>query len=250
MRHFADEEWADFARTAADSEQRERIQRHLDEGCRRCARTLRVWREVGRIASAEAAYQPPASAVRQIRGLYGIRKRSSLRRVTDAARLLFDSALGPLPVGVRGAAAPARQLVFGDRKRIVKVQIEKGTAIDQVSLLGQLVDQKSPRRRMENHPVLVRSGRQIVERTLTNSLGEFELAFELTPRVRLQVGHGIESLLLDLGAHCVGSHSGESRAQLRMNEPSPLRGEGSKRKREASRAGSGRVAKGHREDHR
>jgi len=224
MSHFADEEWADFARNEVESDQQTKMQRHLDDGCKRCTRTLRVWREVSRIGGAEGSYEPPASVVRQVRGLYGIHKRTVAGRVAQAARLLFDSALAPLPAGVRSAAVPSsRQVVFGNQKRVVKLQIEKAVD-DRVALLGQIVDQKDPLRGLENQPVLVREGRGTVERTLTNSLGEFELTLELTPRVRLQVGDGGDCLVFDLGAQCAPRHAGEGGSQRKIKGFSPARG--------------------------
>jgi hypothetical protein len=188
MRHFGDEEWADFARDEGAAEQRARMQHHLDEGCRRCSRRLAVWSTVRRLASREAAYRPPDGAVRLVRGQYALeRPRSDLRRASLAA-LVFDSFRAPLPVGVRSAGTSTRQLLYRSGGRLVKLRVDRDRDSERMSLVGQVVDERNPYRELQNLPVLVQSGRKTVSRTLTNRLGEFEVEFEPARSLRLSVG--------------------------------------------------------------
>src|SRR3989449_5449084 len=65
MKHFALEDWADFMREVVEPLQRAAMQRHLDEGCKRCLRAVAVWQSVLDVARQEANNQPPKSAVRR-----------------------------------------------------------------------------------------------------------------------------------------------------------------------------------------
>ena len=187
VRHFRDEEWVDLARIQSD-ERRTQLQRHLDDGCEECKRRLRFWTAVNRVAARDAAYAPPASAVRQVRGHYALQKpRSSLKRAVAA--LLFDSAREPLPVGVRSGGAAARLLLFAKAGRLLKLRVESQADSDILAVLGQVVDENAPQRKLSDLPVLVQSGRKTVNRTLTNQSGEF--ALDLSPGVRLRLVIGL-----------------------------------------------------------
>lgn len=189
MSHFGDEEWADLARNASH-ERRPRMQQHLDEGCGECSRRLRVWKAVSRVAGREASYRPPDAAVRQVRGQYALRKpRSFLKRATRAASLLFDSFREPLPAGVRTGGTASRLLLYGKSGRLLKLRVVESQGDSEcLSLVGQVVEEKDPQRKLPNLPVLLQSGGKTVTQTLTNQSGEFELEVELATSLRLVVG--------------------------------------------------------------
>jgi hypothetical protein len=194
-RHFRDEEWADLARIQTD-ERRTRLQDHLNEGCQECARRLRFWTAVGRVAARESAYDPPDAAVRQVRGQYALRKpRSFLQR----AALLFDSAREPLPIGVRAGAAQARLLLYGKAGRLLKLRVENLGESESLSLAGQVVEEDAPHRKLKDLPVLVQSGKKTVNQTLTNQSGEFTLDLSPARQLRLVIGlPGPEAIMVVL----------------------------------------------------
>src|SRR4051794_4323006 len=76
--HGSEEEWVDFVRQQAEPAKRARLERHLETGCSRCARTLRLWRAVLDVAEEEGAYRPPDEALRQIRAAFSFRRPPSL----------------------------------------------------------------------------------------------------------------------------------------------------------------------------
>lgn len=182
--HLADEECADLARGRGDA----RRERHL-EGCARCARRLRLWRDVKGFAGREAAYAPPDSLVREVRGRFAYQKPAGmLERAARAAVLLFDSMSAPLAEGVRSAAAPSRLLLYGKGGRLLKLRVETQDQSESLSLTGQVVEEGDPKRKLGNLPVLVQSGGRTVDQTLTNQSGEFELELKPASAMRLTVG--------------------------------------------------------------
>src|SRR5690242_19840823 len=139
MTHFAEEDWADFARVETGAEQAARMQRHLDEGCAECRRAHDLWASVGRVAGHEADYQPPESAVRQVKGQYTLRKADGVLSRLRSAVLVFDSARLPAAAGVRAAAATsARQLLYRFGNRLVKLRLETTEEPARLSLVGQI----------------------------------------------------------------------------------------------------------------
>jgi hypothetical protein len=63
MKHFTTKECIDFVNQVISLRNKEG-QKHLEQGCKRCARAVWLWHRVGRIAKAEAKLEPPQDAVR------------------------------------------------------------------------------------------------------------------------------------------------------------------------------------------
>jgi hypothetical protein len=188
MSHFAEEDWADFVRQEGAAAQRARMQRHVDDRCPECTRTLQVWTAVGRFARREASYQPPDHTVRQAKVQYSIRRPAGLLERTAAAALLVDSAREPA-FGVRVAGGTAaRQLLYRSGHRIVKLRLESPPDTERLSLVGQIVDESAVAEPADQVAVLLLRGRSAVTGTLTNRLGEFEMEFEAAKGLRLSLG--------------------------------------------------------------
>src|SRR5260370_38018897 len=104
MKHFAVEDWADFARQVIDPARKPAIERHLDEGCEDCRKALLMWRSVSEISSREAAYHPPESSIRVAKAYYAAysfhKQPSSSNKI---ARLTFDTFGPAVPAGIRRA---------------------------------------------------------------------------------------------------------------------------------------------------
>ena len=45
MKHFSEEDWADFVRDLVAPEMRMTMQQHINEGCNQCEATLRLWQK-------------------------------------------------------------------------------------------------------------------------------------------------------------------------------------------------------------
>src|SRR5215471_3105968 len=112
VNHFADERWADYVRGLSPAHETAAIESHLNEGCETCNRSFRLWRAVTEHASREPGYDVEADVVRTMQAAFrDWRRQHVLPRRARMARLIFDSMLEPLPLGVRGDSRPPRRLV-------------------------------------------------------------------------------------------------------------------------------------------
>src|ERR1700752_2084231 len=112
MKHYTAEQWIDFLNDVATQTDRSGMQKHLDQGCKRCSRTLSRWQKVRRAATAEASYHPPIEAVRSAKAMFA---GSEWARKEGAARgieILFDSLLKPALEGIRSAGGDARRMLY------------------------------------------------------------------------------------------------------------------------------------------
>jgi hypothetical protein len=64
LKHFTTEECIDFVNQVIPLRRKEERQKHLEQGCRRCARAVWLRQRVGRIAKAEPKLEPSQGAVR------------------------------------------------------------------------------------------------------------------------------------------------------------------------------------------
>lgn len=187
--HFGDEEWVDLARGQGGEELAARLGRHLDAGCGRCAQKARFWRAVVGLAGREASYRPPDAAVAQVRAQLALhRPKRLLERAARSASLLFDSFRQPLPAGVRSVGPSPQQLLYKAGRYLIVLRVEAGAAdSERLSVVGQILDDGLPKKALQDLPVLVFKGREAVDRTLTNPLGEFQLQTDPAHNLRLSV---------------------------------------------------------------
>jgi hypothetical protein len=187
--HGAEEDWVDFVRQQSDPVTRGRLERHLEKGCSRCARTLRLWRTVLDVADQEDAYCPPDEALRQLRGQFALRRpRPLLERMAERARLVFDSFRQPQPAGVRAAGPGPRQLLYKAGRYTIRVRLEPAADAERLSIVGQILDAQDPPSALQDIAVLAMRGSKTLDRTLTNHLGEFVLEPDAAENLRLCVG--------------------------------------------------------------
>jgi hypothetical protein len=186
--HFSDEAWLDFARNQA-GEAQEAMARHLAAPCLRCAEVLRLWHAVADYAPALPAYLPPEGAVRTVKAAFAaLRPAPAPSRAARAAALVFDSLRQPALAGVRASGASPRQMLYRFGPYLVRISLEKAPGADHFVLMGQVLDESTPGRRLADVPVLAFHGQQPVERTLTNDMGEFVMEPEAADDLRLSVG--------------------------------------------------------------
>jgi hypothetical protein len=188
--HFREEDWVDFARDQAGSPLRARLMQHLDEGCPRCAKAVRLWKAVLDVAAQQAAYVPPPETVRQARAHFAFHKPEGLvARASRRAALVFDSFRQPLALGVRASGPSPRQLLYRAGRYAVRLRLEPAADTERMSIVGQLLDEHiGPAGAVQDIAVLVMKGRKTLDRTLTNHLGEFLLEPDAAENLRLCVG--------------------------------------------------------------
>ncbi|HEV7500856.1 MAG TPA: hypothetical protein VGQ33_12670 [Vicinamibacteria bacterium] len=189
--HFAEEDWVDFAREQAAPRTRARLQEHLDEGCPRCAKTVRLWKGVLERAAHEADNRPPDEVLRQVRGLFALHMPAGLAaRAGRRVALLFDSFRTPLAAAVRATGPSPRQLLYKAGRYVIRLRLEPALDTERMSIMGQLVDEHigPTTGAVQDIAVLVMKGRKTLDRTLTNHLGEFLLEPDAAENLRLCVG--------------------------------------------------------------
>jgi hypothetical protein len=188
MRHFSQEEWADFARNVIGKDEKRTMQSHLESGCGKCSRALALWQRVSTAARREQAFQPPETAIRTVKGMYAIhRPRLAPEGKRSVVQLLFDSWRSPLPAGVRSVATATRQLLYGVGDYRVDVRIEPQLDSEKVSIVGQVLNSTDPGKALEAIPVVLLKGRKVIAGSMTNRFGEFHFDCDLVGGFRLRV---------------------------------------------------------------
>lgn len=176
--HFNLGEWADFGRGRVQPEDRSRMERHLDQGCPECTRTLELWKGVLDAASREGAFDPPHDVLRCAKALYSAFPAERLRGLSlRVARLahLGQQALE----GVRSASGPtATHLLLREGSLLLDLRVQPKPASDSVSVMGQVVDSVQVDARLQNRAVSVVRASKALARTATNEFGEFQMEFE------------------------------------------------------------------------
>jgi hypothetical protein len=174
MRHFTTEEKNDFVNLAV-SDQQTAMQRHLENGCKRCGgETVPLWQKVRKTAAAKASYQPPLESVRTAKAAFATARRASKRKEADSfIEVLFDSFLQPALAGARSAGTGMRQMLYRADPYQLDVQIEMKPEGDRLAITGQLLNISQPDVAASQVLVTLSNGRGSLVYTMTNQFGEF-----------------------------------------------------------------------------
>ena len=174
MEHFATEKWIDFVNQAVGTNEEQLMERHLQQGCKRCRKTVSLWQKVRQSAASEANYQPPEHAVRLAKvafaeaGLAGQRKGAGSR-----IKLLFDSFLQPAFEGARSAGAGTRQMLYRADPFQIDIQVEAAAGRNRIVVTGQLLNLSSPGILDQDTKIALSNMRGKVVNAVTNQFGEF-----------------------------------------------------------------------------
>jgi hypothetical protein len=178
MNHFTIWDWTDFSRGVADEQTRAAMHAHLSSGCSRCERTVRVLSGVSAMARGEAQYEPPDRAMRYARALYSLHRPEKTGFARLVGRLIHDTALAPLPAGMRSGAQAAestRHLLYEAGGYFLDVQVEQQPETGRISLVGQIAARNNPDANTANLPVWLLERTSLVASTISNRFGEFQL---------------------------------------------------------------------------
>ena len=183
MEHFKLEQWADFVRNVLKEKDKEKMQLHLDSGCKACSQALNTWTRFRQAASRESAYQPPDGAVRTVKAFLANQHRPARAGV---AQLLFDSFLTPALAGVRSAAAaPARVMLYGMGDYRIDLRIEPRSA-SKLAIVGQILIASQTAYSAASFPIALVSGNKTLALLETTEFGEFACDCESQPNLRLE----------------------------------------------------------------
>jgi hypothetical protein len=185
MKHFAAEAWLNFVRHLAPPALATQMQRHLDDGCKRCLKLCETWREVADIALREDAYKPPESVVRLAKSAYALRQWKVIPGTPGKVWLIFDSFLQPAPVGVRSSGFPARQLLFRAGRFLIDMRIEPQPEQKRFFLAGQVVNSKQLDHGLKGVEVSLLGEGGIVAQNTASPFGEFQMEFAAATNLRL-----------------------------------------------------------------
>ena len=189
MRHFEQEQWADFTRGIHSEENvRAAMAQHLERGCEECRGTFGVWNKVRENARNEKSYTPPADLVRQAKAmavLLASKPKTSV--VAQLAQLVFDSFTQPLTAGVRGATMNDRQLLYRAGNVAIDLRVEVKPGEVPMFLFGQILQEGQTGRGEQLVEVSLMEGTQTLGHTTTNELGEFEMHVPVLPGLVLSL---------------------------------------------------------------
>lgn len=148
------------------------MEKHLDQGCKRCSKALSLWQRVRQSAMAERAYQPPEGAVRIAKAAFA---GSGHQRQAESSlvEILFDSFLQPAAAGARSVGSGTRQMLYRADPYEVHVNIEPKPEGGRILITGQLQDLRHPEVPCRDVPVMLSNLRGHVVQTVTNQSGEF-----------------------------------------------------------------------------
>jgi hypothetical protein len=174
MEHFSVEKWIDFVNQAVTTNEKLRMDKHLNLGCKSCQKTVSLWQRVRSSAAAEGNYQPPESAVRIAKAAFaGVALGQQTKGAESKVKLLFDSFLQPLLAGVRSAGTGTRQMLYRADPYQIDVQLEMRPGGNRIVVTGQLLNLNNPRIIAEGTRILVSNMHGDVVHTLANQFGEF-----------------------------------------------------------------------------
>lgn len=175
MKHFTTEEWINFVNQVVAPGEKQEMEKHLNEGCKRCQETVSLWQRVQKSAVAEKNYQPPANTVRVVKaafaaaGLKGQRKESRSR-----ISVLFDSFLQPVVEGARSAATDSpRQMLYRADPFQIDLTIEAKPGTSNLMVTGQVLDLSNPGIPGKDLRVALSNLRGHVVHAVSNQHGEF-----------------------------------------------------------------------------
>jgi hypothetical protein len=186
--HFTEDDWTDFARGDGDLMHRARVAQHLEAGCAQCEQTLRLWSVLLSVAEQEASFRPPSAVIGERRPKPSLPARKGLgERIATGVALVFDSFRQPELAGVRTAGASPRQLLYKAGRYTIRVQVEPGSAVDRLCIVGQILDEQDPAAALRDIAVRAMMGTRTLGRTHTNRMGEFHLEPDASEKFQLSV---------------------------------------------------------------
>ena len=174
MKHFTTEKWIDFTNQAVAVNEKALMEKHLEQGCKRCMEAVSLWQKVRHSAAAEGIYQPPEDSVRLAKavfvgaGLKGLGKGTGSR-----IKVLFDTFLQPVFEGARSAGAVTRQMLYRADPFQIDVHLEAKPGSNRIMVTGQLLDLSNPEIVARDTRIFLSNMRGQVVHAVANQFGEF-----------------------------------------------------------------------------
>jgi len=190
MKHFTEQDCADFANGTTEPGKLSEMEKHLGAGCAKCDKEVRFWQGIREFAAAEVAFEPSEEAVRLAIGTFAVRGPKPHRGIfREIAQLVFDSFREPVLAGVRGGHSPCRRLMFRAGEVMIDLSMEAASRRSHILLVGQVLDTSTSGIGIGKVPILLMNGRDTLAQTATNLYGEFQL--ECSENKNLQISIGV-----------------------------------------------------------
>ena len=109
------------------------------------------------------------------------------RRITKVARLVLDTFLQPLPVGIRSLQTDTRQLVYEAPALTADISFERSPNSRSITLMGQVLRTKDPQIPLNGVTVVLKSRKGPLNVKMTNEVGEFSFEFQGERSVSLEI---------------------------------------------------------------
>ena len=185
--HFGDDAWLGFICGRLPASDMRVMRAHLDRGCIECLQTHHKWNKYVEIASRELPDVSPDSAARFAKAAAALQRSIPFQAGTALlAHPVFDSLHDPLPAGIRGSAAPARQLLYEAGGYLINVRLEQSIGPAN-TLIGQVEHAWTEGAGCGAGVALVRED-AVVGQTIANSLGEFHFDCEQWDNLKICLG--------------------------------------------------------------
>ena len=211
MEHFTTEKWVDYVNEAVDANEKDLMEKHLKQGCKRCTKTVSLWQRVRQSAALEANYQPSEDAVRVAKatfagsGLLDQRKGAGSR-----IKVLFDSFLQPVFEGARSAGASTRQMLYRADPFQIDVQVEAKPDANRILITGQLMDLNNSGITGGEARIVISNMRGHFVHVLTNNLGEFSGEVENSGDLQMTfAAAGVQPIVISLRDALGSLHKGK-----------------------------------------
>jgi hypothetical protein len=184
MNHFDIADWTDYARDLIQDDKRSEMEDHLASGCARCGRTLSALERVVTLARTDLQQPLPEHAMRAVKALSAIHLPERAPRLLSLAlQLAFDSFLEPAPAGTRSLEISSRHLVYYAQNYALDLRLEYEADTEMLQLGGEILDRKfGP---VSNVPAFLIADDQVVSRSTSGDLGEFNMACDNQGAIRL-----------------------------------------------------------------
>jgi len=174
MEHFTTGKWIDFVNQAVGASEKQLMEQHLKQGCKRCVKTVSLWQRVRQSAASEANYQPPEEAVRLAKAAFaGAALTGQKKGAGSRIKLLFDSFLQPAFEGARSAGNGTRQMLYRADPFQIDIQVESKHGGNRIAVTGQLLNLSSPGIIDQDARIALSNMQGQVVNAVTNQFGEF-----------------------------------------------------------------------------
>ena len=188
MTHFSLGEWACYVRGLATDDQKTTMRKHLQK-CSSCRKTVGIWTSISEFGKHEAAYEPPASALRVVESYLAPFQLACRRpQLLQLAKATFDSFARQAPAGVRGVDLAPQQLMYECGNAFIDLRLEPRPATRSIVVAGQIVSSGEAESGLPGIQVSLLQGEDGAVETATNEAGEFHFSYPVTQRARLLFG--------------------------------------------------------------